>query len=595
MPNTIHYGDTHIFTSRNSNNTITLKAGDGETLNVETLSTTAITTDSLSQSATNTELHIPDITNVQTFNHSSTSIAKNQGTNLDIATDPNTLTEYLISACPSTTSDGPTVGGLAIFSRAYGVTNFSQDYLLTYVQYTFSSANWNEKKPTYCSIDQETASVLAYGDSWGINSAGVLTPGNLYFYRRTGSVWAIEFSLVGTDGNAPPYGGAGANAISVGISGDYAIIGYSNDSVRINKRSGTSWNTTAQILQAGTTGITFISLVAICDSGASCAYVDTKNKTVSVWTRAAETWYILKTFDSSVSEGNILSMSFKSGFLVYNTSESLYIKNISQGISQTFHLGDSLGKVNIDNSANYVIVSSGSLFFYVYSRYGKYFTYATFDGVSGTAISGITNTASSIILGQPSEGVSGNHKRFSMSLSSTIQEINKIDITENLNITSLYPIRVYSSLITSGDITANGQALGYLDYASWASDTTQSLSNNTETVINNFTLSTDKVSSIYVLSTNQILTSVKGIYLITLSVTFASNATGYRQIRILKNGSAIETFMTNSISGVSTICALSGLVIGAVDDYFTTDALQNSGGALNVSACKFKILKISNT
>jgi hypothetical protein len=78
-----------------------------------------------------------------------------------------------------------------------------------------------------------------------------------------------------------------------------------------------------------------------------------------------------------------------------------------------------------------------------------------------------------------------------------------------------------------------------------------------------------------------------GKYEISAGVFFAGNATGRRGIRIVLNGTFVDAssvlLAATTASGV-TLADSAELVSVAVGDYVEIQALQESGGALNISA-----------
>jgi len=79
-----------------------------------------------------------------------------------------------------------------------------------------------------------------------------------------------------------------------------------------------------------------------------------------------------------------------------------------------------------------------------------------------------------------------------------------------------------------------------------------------------------------------------GLYLVTLSVSYASNATGRRISVIRKNGVEVERNDYNSgAAAVPHRIPFSVLERAAAGDYFDSQAFQGSGGALNVTAARF--------
>ncbi len=100
-------------------------------------------------------------------------------------------------------------------------------------------------------ISGDTAVVGAYGDDVGANNE----QGSAYIFTRSGTVWTQQSQLLATGGVGSDFFG-----ISVGISGDTAIVGACFDDTGANgdqgsayifTRSETSWSQQAQLLAAG--------------------------------------------------------------------------------------------------------------------------------------------------------------------------------------------------------------------------------------------------------------------------------------------------------------------------------------------------------
>ena len=84
--------------------------------------------------------------------------------------------------------------------------------------------------------------------------------------------------------------------------------------------------------------------------------------------------------------------------------------------------------------------------------------------------------------------------------------------------------------------------------------------------------------------TDKIYIKEAGIYRISAQFTFAANATGVRQARILKNGSALNrTTVTVPVSSASVVSTMHSAIVNSAvpGDYFSVDVYQNSGGALD--------------
>jgi hypothetical protein len=82
----------------------------------------------------------------------------------------------------------------------------------------------------------------------------------------------------------------------------------------------------------------------------------------------------------------------------------------------------------------------------------------------------------------------------------------------------------------------------------------------------------------------RITIGVAGKYLIVASVGFASNATGYRSVVVLLNGTtALQRSTSQAASGASHVQPCSVEAQLAVGDYIEITAGQNSGAALNTN------------
>lgn len=72
---------------------------------------------------------------------------------------------------------------------------------------------------------------------------------------------------------------------------------------------------------------------------------------------------------------------------------------------------------------------------------------------------------------------------------------------------------------------------------------------------------------------------------------FDANATGYRGVRILKNGSAEVTGTQAAFATDSAHVQCLGYIIVAAADILTVEVYQNSGGALDVSSTQFDVAR----
>lgn len=83
---------------------------------------------------------------------------------------------------------------------------------------------------------------------------------------------------------------------------------------------------------------------------------------------------------------------------------------------------------------------------------------------------------------------------------------------------------------------------------------------------------------------SRITVATAGRYEVKAQCAFVANATGYRQVAILKNGAAVASVRVPAVSGVSTTLQAVGSVLCAVNDYIEMQVLQTSGGNLDTVA-----------
>ncbi len=75
-----------------------------------------------------------------------------------------------------------------------------------------------------------------------------------------------------------------------------------------------------------------------------------------------------------------------------------------------------------------------------------------------------------------------------------------------------------------------------------------------------------------------------GVYIAIANITFASNATGLRLIQIVKVAGVVAVDRRQAVSGDSTVLTVSYVGFMGGSDSFKVQALQNSGGNLDVTA-----------
>lgn len=150
------------------------------------------------------------------------------------------------------------------------------------------------------------------------------------------------------------------------------------------------------------------------------------------------------------------------------------------------------------------------------------------------------------------------------------------------------------------DCRASGFVTGFSDgnfpayVCSLGGGANQSLPNNsTENVLWPSEISDlNQMHSVSV-NTNLVTVPVAGWYIVSCILAFASNATGFRRLRILKNGVLVQGAQveTAAVNGAQTGVTATAVVLMAAGDTFSIQAAQNSGGALNLVKpdCRFDV------
>lgn len=85
-------------------------------------------------------------------------------------------------------------------------------------------------------------------------------------------------------------------------------------------------------------------------------------------------------------------------------------------------------------------------------------------------------------------------------------------------------------------------------------------------------------------STNLVTVPIGGWYRVTYAIAFASNATGFRRVRVLRNGTLIVGGQVEmaAVNGAQTVVTGSFMTLVAAGGTISLQATQNSGGALDL-------------
>lgn len=140
---------------------------------------------------------------------------------------------------------------------------------------------------------------------------------------------------------------------------------------------------------------------------------------------------------------------------------------------------------------------------------------------------------------------------------------------------------------STGDLVTTAEVNAMLAYAVRVIHSAdQSLTNSTETALafNTEDFDTDVMHDTAT-NNSRLICKTAGIYIITGQVLWASNATGYRRLRIRLNGSTVIGASEMGAVGTDvTYQSVPALWDFSVNDYVELMATQTSGGALAVTA-----------
>lgn len=124
------------------------------------------------------------------------------------------------------------------------------------------------------------------------------------------------------------------------------------------------------------------------------------------------------------------------------------------------------------------------------------------------------------------------------------------------------------------------------------SSATQALVNSTLTYVT-WDAEDYDTDEMFTTASNTVITcKTAGVYLVTASLTFATNATGSRLLSLMKNPSSTSDFgaafaghwLPASGAGSEAVLSVSSPVSLAVNDVVRVMAFQSSGGNLNIGA-----------
>lgn len=79
--------------------------------------------------------------------------------------------------------------------------------------------------------------------------------------------------------------------------------------------------------------------------------------------------------------------------------------------------------------------------------------------------------------------------------------------------------------------------------------------------------------------------------LVIASLKYAANGTGWRRIRVLKNGTSFASWTLSGITGETTDVLVTDVTTTAAADIFRLEAYQTSGGSLNITEAALTVIR----
>lgn len=557
------------------------------------------------------------------------TVIYSNGYKIDSAVDENG-TSFVIFSCPALdVTSSYQKGGLAVAHKEALDEFFTFDYYLTYLNTT--SFYFTEKWPTFCCIDHENADLLVYGDSWGVSSKNddnqtVTNPGRLFFFRRTNLTWALEYEY--SLAQLPFLNGV--DAISIQVSGDYAIIGYQTG-VKINKKVGSTWNTVMQTLTSinNYSSPPYAPKVTITSSGSHTAFLNPDYNMVTLHSRDGESWYGGGNLYTETTDKNpILDLDFKNTALAYCTKNLIYVYTKDNEVTGSFAHRQLFSKdsENVMTSEDFrsvalsKIPSGGMLLtfstettiFYASKKHTPTFI------VFGSANTGggnftLSTNGLEIFIGRPyypamTPGDVLRHKVVISDLT-TPEEFSsfKLDNVDPTLTTLGNPVtfdiggRGYQGgfhVIGDVSIERGYRFFGFpnLEISKLVSSGTLALTHDFETILTTLTTKTYESQLLPIdLYYNSITPTGKAYYRIFGKCTFADgHNSGYRRLGFLLNSNTIiEESIMMAVQNYKTVVSLERDIVLNADDRVQLFAEQTHGSDVNAYDAVFQIVKLA--
>lgn len=412
-----YYADTHIFTSRSNNDTITIKCSNDENLKIKDIQNETI----YSRDYTD-NFGLNEISQERSIYQHSSPFSHNQGERVSMAVSEGVT--YLITS--AYLPDYPTDSGVAVFTTT--TDTFTENPTLL-VNTSFTS---NSFSGVYNAIN-ENADTIVFSD-FPINSS------SFNIYKRTGSTWS--FSQIISGGLSVKVSGSGSDS--------YIVSQTQGGALRVFKSNGTSYS----LQQTLVSNIVITHVFDICDTNT----IALSFNGVRVFTRTDTTWTEIQYIVSAT----VNNVRLTNNFLFFTNANGLYIyKRADSNMSTLFTLFQYIAKTGItlmtSFSGDYIFIHDGSEIT-IYKNNVTSFVKST-NATEDTLTSSMACTSDFLALGKDTLVVKGQiYVRALSEYTNTIVENNRIDmITTNLKLKSEYgSVEVDDNLLVEGNAEITG-------------------------------------------------------------------------------------------------------------------------------------------
>lgn len=275
-------GDTQVI--YNDNGLLAADSGLVYNKTSNTLSTDYITGQYSSDNAGYNEL-----SGLQTLQHTSTTLARSQGTSVAITYSG---TNWILAGAPYF----PTEGRAVLFSATTGADQVFSQYATPLAVSNPTTAGYTG---IYCDIAHDGSRAI-FVDGAEIS--------NTVIYKNTAGTWALDSP------NSIPFSRASK------ISGNYIVSAYNNDSADIYFYDG-AW-TSQHTLNAAGAGTNLYSVFEITGSGNLVAWNNPSN-ILHIYTRVNTTWSDVQNFDHSADA--LLDINIRNTVMIAMAGGHLYI------------------------------------------------------------------------------------------------------------------------------------------------------------------------------------------------------------------------------------------------------------------------------